>query len=1174
MDDHPLAADQPTLPPPRPAAERLDAEAATLPPEPIAGVSDGEPVKIRSFGDYELLEKIAEGGMGIVYKARQISLNRPVALKMILAGQLASAVDVQRFHAEAEAAANLDHPNIVPIYEVGEHHGQHYFSMKFIEGGSLAQQLPQFTQDAKAAAKLLATVARAVHHAHQRGILHRDLKPGNILVDHQGQPHVTDFGLAKRVEGNTRQTQTGVIVGTPSYMPPEQARSEKLLTTAVDVYSLGAVLYELLTGRPPFRAETPLDTVLLVLEREPEPLRKVDPRIDRDLETICLKCLDKEASKRYGSAEAVAEDLERWLAHEPIQARPARQGERFWRWCRRNPVVALLCGLSSGLLLTLTVVSVTAAVGIHWARQRADQNAAEEKAARGEADAAAAAEKLARQRAQERLVRLNVVTGNFLADAKDYASALLRYSQAWMLDREDPSAEPIHRLRLACVLEQCPRLDGICFHTSPVLEARFDANGDRVLTRTEDGRAFLWDPYRSLCLASPLPHDGKVLCAALSPDGTHAVTTGSDGTARLWAAATGQPLGAPQRHPATVHYAAFSPDGQRLATACADGRVRFWTVPGMELVEPAVRCGRDVRFVGFSPDGRRLAMVDDSNRATVWDVANGQPLAQLPHRLAPGNPLDHLFQPPLFSPDGARLLTAVGEIALVCDLQTRGKVTPLPVGFNLNRAAFSPDGNRILVVGQSKTSLILDAANGQSILPLDHPREVQAGCWSPDGQRVATSSSTGLIHVWDARTGQHDVLPFRHAVTVTELAFTPAGDRLVSASLDGTVRLWSVRFEPFKAISYDYSCGRADRTYVVGRSLSPDGLWEVRPDQAAGARLQRRRGGEPEPFLAHPGPVQKALFAPDGRSVLTAGEKRVQVWNASTGQPLGPFLPIKGTLTWAQFSNDGSRLMVIDSGETVSVGETSSGRLLLGPVALDAALRSERNHLIRRVVALSHDGRRLAVHFPGRVPNETRVYEVDTGRSVPIVQSNGFLATLAFSPDSRRLVSAASDTLARVWDAETGKPVGPAMRHPSFVRLATFAPDGRLVATHDGANLRLWDSATGDLLSPPLPNQLAMPSQLKGQTEFWFSRDGRRLVGLAPTGAAVQWELPTFRTEADKVLSLMQLLTGQQVDANDGIIPLDPSVFRDTPSEYRRAWRSWRGLDAASAVPPSAGGAK
>jgi tRNA A-37 threonylcarbamoyl transferase component Bud32 len=301
--------------------------------------------RLRYFGDYELLEEIARGGMGVVYKARQTRLNRIVAVKMILAGQLASPEDVQRFHVEAEAAAGLDHPNIVPIYEVGEHKGQHYFSMSFVEGQSLVEKLQDGPLSSGDAADLTRKIAEAIAYAHQRGVIHRDLKPANILLDGTAEPQITDFGLAKRVEDPSGLTATGQVLGTPSYMPPEQVRGEIAeISPASDVYALGAILYHALTGRPPFLADSVVDTLFQVLEHEPVYPRQLDPTIPRDLETICLKCLNKAPGERYASARELVEELERFLKGERILTNRRRYlvHSRIWG------LVWVLCGMIAG----------------------------------------------------------------------------------------------------------------------------------------------------------------------------------------------------------------------------------------------------------------------------------------------------------------------------------------------------------------------------------------------------------------------------------------------------------------------------------------------------------------------------------------------------------------------------------------------------------------------------------------------------------------------------------------------------------------------------------------------------------------------------------------------------------------------------------------------------------
>jgi serine/threonine-protein kinase len=318
----------------------------------------------RRFGDYELLEEVGRGGMGVVWKAKQLSLGRVVALKMILAGQLASADAIDRFHNEARAAARLQHPNIVAIHEIGSDAGLHFFTMDLVEGQTLARMIRDNPLPPDRAARYMEIVARAIHHAHNNGVLHRDLKPSNVLIDHNDQPRVTDFGLARQVESDRQLTGTGQVLGTPSYMAPEQATGQRgNVGRASDVYSLGAVLYELLTGRPPFRAATAFDTLVLVVSAEPVGPRQLNPGIPRDLETVCLKCLQKDGRRRYASAADLADDLARFLRREPVRARPVGQLTRAWRWCRRNPVVAslvlLLVGVVAGLAWA-TIQSVAA----------------------------------------------------------------------------------------------------------------------------------------------------------------------------------------------------------------------------------------------------------------------------------------------------------------------------------------------------------------------------------------------------------------------------------------------------------------------------------------------------------------------------------------------------------------------------------------------------------------------------------------------------------------------------------------------------------------------------------------------------------------------------------------------------------------------------------------------
>ena len=451
------------------------------------------------FGGYELLEELGRGGMGVVYKARQVALNRPVALKMLLHGRFSDAAFIDRFHLEAEAAAHLDHPNIVPIYEVGVHTGQPFYQHEAHRGPqsgpSNAECGMRNAEWMRRSAELLAKIARAVHYAHQHGVLHRDIKPHNILMDAEGQPYLADFGLAKLLGEETGPTLSTGVIGSPEFMAPEQAAGKtRQVTTAADVYGLGAVLYTLLTGKAVFHADTPLETVRRVIEREPVAPRMLNPAVDRNLETICLKCLQKEPAKRYASAQALAEDLESWLRAEPIQARRATQAERIWLWCRRQPVRASLIGA-----LALAVALGLSGVIWEWNRARAGELRARQNAYAADMNLAQAA-----------------------LDRGDLEGALDLLNR----QRPSPGQRDLRGWEWRYFWQRCRSDERFLLwkYHAAVRALAFSADGKWLALRREGGVVALWDAVSRRSVAE-LPGAGNPKALALSP---------ARGFPRLW----------------------------------------------------------------------------------------------------------------------------------------------------------------------------------------------------------------------------------------------------------------------------------------------------------------------------------------------------------------------------------------------------------------------------------------------------------------------------------------------------------------------------------------------------------------------------------------------------------------------------------------------------------------
>jgi WD40 repeat protein/serine/threonine protein kinase len=1081
----------------------------------------------RRIGQYTLVRELGRGGMGVVYLAEQAGLKRPVALKVIRHGVHASAEEVARFCAEAEAVARLQHPNIVQIHEVGSQAGVNYLALEYVAGGNLDRQLAGTPQEPHAAARLTEMLARAVHHAHQRGILHRDLKPANILLQmgngelgmgneeslpgassfpirhsHFPIPKITDFGLAKRLEGEEALTQSGMILGTPSYMAPEQASGKRgPPTPAVDVYGLGALLYQMLTGRPPFQGSTPLSTLEQVASQEPLAPRKFQRHVPADLETICLKCLEKEPRRRYSSAEALADDLRRFLDGRPILARPIRPWGRAWKWARRRPVDATLAS-------AVVLVAVLGLAGILWQWRGAV-------ASRAVADRERDAAQAERDRALWQSYRANIgaaTTARQLDDGTSARRSLEEVPEAWrrwwewrhLHSRLDESAAVYRKpaggqlllaasdvgIRLASCGPDGVRLEdpdggkGLALPGGGrwIHLVGHTARSTRVVAREESGHLVVWDETGRVRRRLEPPPGHSPWSVALSPDHTRLLVDWGEDRPRsfaLYDLASGGKRAVAQGHTEYVSALAFSPDGKQFASASDDTSVRRWDTA----------TGKPLRVLR-------------GHTATVWSVA--------------------------YRPDGARLVTASAD-GTVCqwDVTTGRRLgTPYRGHHNVARTA----------------------------------------AYSPDGRLIASAGHDGCVRLWRAEDQEEVAVLHGHTEVVFQLAFSPDGRRLASASMDGTARLWEVA-GPSPVLLRDHT------SYVYPVAYSPDGAWIASGSWDDTVRLWDARTGLPALVLRHANRVRALAFSPDNTWLVSGcdDDDRLTVWDLASGQARQK-LPGPGTtLAALAVSPDGATIASQDLDGSLRVTDLASGR------AVFATRLSGRNAYargeLRGTLAYSPDGRWLAL-----VADRSTVALWDTQTHEPAARCSGHVGavySLAFSPDGRRLVSAGQDRTVRIWDVATGAPLGEPLRgHTDEVLTAVFDPTGKRVASggRDRAVL-LWDVATGTEVA-----------RLHGHTNYVFSlafsREGTTLASGSGDATVRLWDTVPLaerlkaRREARAQRPGAERLVARLLQEGKGpsdvlrSVRADPALGEAFRREAQAAlWRRLAGTDGAGRVP-------
>jgi WD40 repeat protein len=1040
------------------------------------------------LGRFELRRELGRGGFGMVFLAYDTLLRREVAVKVPRAETLVTPELRERFQQEARAAAALEHPNLVPVYEAGVVGPLCFLVSAYCPGPTLAAWLKQQTEPVswRDAAALLATLADAVHYAHRHGVVHRDLKPGNILLQtaenclpseagpstncnlSSAIPKITDFGLGKqitepRAEGEPTLTPSGTILGTIAYMAPEQTVGRKGASgPAVDIHALGALLYELLTGRSPFAGESEVDTLLQLRTQEPIPPHRLRPRLPRDLETICLKCLQKDPGKRYLSAEALAEDLRRLLSGRAIQARPVGPVERLGRWCRRNPYLAAAYGLAAALFLAFGGLSLVFAF---YQRH--------------------AALKIAKQfnLAERRSALLAIESGLTKCAHDTIPEGMLWLAHGLQIAAKLPPAEAgdlewLARANLALWRKELLPLRAMLSDPKGIKAVAFSPDGRTILTGNMSGTIQRWDPVTGEPLGPPLRrHRDAVSSISFSADGRWFVTGSADRTAQVWDATTELAGGPPLLHPHWVNAVAFSPDGRTVLTGCQDGLARFWETASGKLMDLPLRHEAAVDAVAYSPDGRTVCTGSWDGTARFWEVDTRKPLG-----------LPMLHQGPVrsvaYRPDGLAVVTGSEDmIARQWEAGT-GKFlgSPLVHGAGVAVAVFSPDGGIILTGSFDRTARLWQAATGRPLgPPLAHTGSVNAAAYSPDGRTIVTAGWREPARLRELATERPLVPTLRHPDQVRAVAYSPDGRTVLTGCKDGIGRFWEAATGNLLCPTLRHE-GR-----ILAVAYSPDGRSVLTGSYDKTARLWDATTGKPiGPSLAHDLQVNAVAYSPDARTVLTgSGDRTARFWEAATGKPLGQPLLHQSTVETLTFSRDGRTIITSDGSGAVYFWEAATGKLL------DLALQ----------------------------------------------QQNGYF-DLAYSPDGRTLLTGGRDMTARRWDAATRQPLGLPLRHQASIKSVAFSPEGRLVLTGSyDRTARLWDATTSKPLGPPLRHEGEVAAVA-------YSPDGRTVLTGSYDNTARFWPVPgPVDGEPERIRLWTQTITGMELDDQGVIHVLDASTW-------------------------------